>query len=68
MDSIDIAAMSTILSQEKIQQQASISVMKIAMDTGKTQANDMVEMMQESSKNMEQSVNPNLGGDIDIRV
>lgn len=58
MDSIDIAAMSTILSQEKIQQQASISVMKIAMDTGKTQANDMVEMMQESSKNMEQSVNP----------
>ncbi|MBZ2174848.1 YjfB family protein [Schnuerera sp. xch1] len=63
-----IATMSTTLSQAKIQQQASISVMKMAMDTGKTQMNDMVQMMQESTKTMEQSVQPHLGAKVDIKL
>lgn len=65
---MDIAVMSTMLSQAKLQQQASISVIKMAMDTGKAQANGVVEMMQESSKTMEQSIDPNLGANIDTRV
>ncbi|MDK2804613.1 MAG: hypothetical protein PWR23_1621 [Peptostreptococcaceae bacterium] len=40
---MDIAAMSTMMSQAKVQQQASISVMKMAMDAGQTQMNDMVQ-------------------------
>lgn len=39
---MDIAALSMGLSQMKVAQQASISVMKMAMDSGQTQMNDMV--------------------------
>jgi hypothetical protein len=46
------------LSQMKVAQQASISVMKMAMDAGQTQMNDMVQMVQENTKTMEQSVSP----------
>ncbi|MCR1971701.1 YjfB family protein [Clostridium cochlearium] len=38
---MDIAAMSTMMSQAKVQQQASLSVMKMAMDAGKTEMNEM---------------------------
>jgi hypothetical protein len=65
---MDIAAMSTMLSQAKVQQQASISVMKMAMDTGKTQMNDMVQMVQQNTKMMEQSVTPHLGSNLDIKL
>jgi len=65
---MDIAALSTGLSQMKIAQEASLSVMKMAMNTSKTQMNHMVEMMQDNAKMMELSVNPNLGATIDVRV
>ncbi len=65
---MDIAAMATTLSQAKVAQQASISVLKMAMDTGKVQMNDMVQMVQANTRTMEQSVNPNLGKSIDISV
>ncbi len=65
---MDIAAMSSVLSQAKVAQQASISVLKMAMDTGKVQMNDMVHMVQENTRMMEQSVNPNVGKNIDIGV
>lgn len=68
VDILDIAAMSTILSQVRIKEQASISVMKMAMNTSKTQMNHMVEMMQDNAKMTELSVNPNLGATIDVRV
>jgi ribosomal protein L21 len=55
---MDIAALSMGLSQMKVAQQASISVMKMAMDAGQTQMNDMVQMVQENTKTMEQSVSP----------
>lgn len=63
---MDIAAMSIILNQAKVQQQVSISVIKMAMNTGRTQMNDMVQMIQENTKIMEQSLNPHIGGNIDI--
>lgn len=65
---MDIAAMSTMISQAKVQQQASISVMKMAMNVGKSQMNDMVEMAQQNIRMMEQSVNPHIGGKLDIKL
>ncbi|MEW9124846.1 MAG: YjfB family protein [Thermotaleaceae bacterium] len=65
---MDIAALSMSLSQMKVAQQASISVMKLAMDAGQTQMNDMVPMVQENTKMMEQSVNPHLGKNLDISL
>lgn len=65
---MDIAALSMGLSQMKVAQQASISVMKMAMDTGKTQMNDMVQMVQQNTKMMEQSVTPHLGSNLDIKL
>lgn len=65
---MDIAALSTGLSQMKIAQEASLSVMKMAMNTSKTQMNHMVEIMQVNARMMELSVNPNLGATIDVRV
>jgi len=56
---MDIAALSMGLSQMKIAQQASISAMKMAMDTAKVQTADLTKML-------EQSVNPHIGGNIDI--
>jgi len=38
------------------------------MDTAKVQTMDLTKMMEVNTKIMEQSVNPNLGGNIDIRL
>lgn len=65
---MDIAAMSTMLSQSRIQQQASLSVLKLSMDSAKVQAQNMADMLQQSTKAMELSVNPYLGGNIDIKL
>ncbi|NLT94820.1 MAG: putative motility protein [Clostridia bacterium] len=65
---MDIAAMSVILSQTKIQQQANISVMKTAMDTGERQMNDLIQMLEQNTKLMELSVQPFLGKNIDIMI
>ncbi len=65
---MDIAALSTGLSQIKIAQQASISVMKMAMNAGQTQMNDMVQMVQENTKIMEQSVQSHIGANLDIKL
>ncbi len=58
---MDIAALSMGLSQMKVAQQASISVMKIAMDNAKVQTADLTKMM-------EQSISPHVGGNIDIKL
>ncbi len=67
-DIMDIAAMSVMLNQAKVVQQASISVLKMAIDTGKTQMNDIVQIVQENTKMMEQSINPHLGKNIDVNL
>ena len=58
---MDIAALSIGISQMKLAQQVSVSVAKLAMDSAKGQANDMV-------KALELSVQPHLGGNIDLKV
>lgn len=65
---MDIAALSTGLSQMKIAQEASVSIMKMAMDTAKVQAIDLTQILEANTKIMEQSINPHIGGNIDIRL
>lgn len=65
---MDIAALSMNLSQMKVAQQASISVMKMAMDTAEVQATDLTQMLEVNTKIMEQSINSHLGKIIDIRL
>lgn len=65
---MDIAALSMSLCQVQVAQQASISVMKMAMDTVEVQAVDITQMLEANTRIMEQSINPKLGGNIDIRL
>ena len=62
---MDIAALSVVLNNSKIADQAGVQVMKLAMDTAASQSKaltaDMVQLMQ-------QSVQPHLGGNVDIKV
>jgi len=58
---MDIAALSTGMSQMKLAQAVSLSVAKLSMDTAKVQSDEMV-------KALEQSVQPHLGGSIDLRL
>lgn len=58
---MDIAALSMGLSQMQVAQEASVSVMKMALDTATSQTNDLTKMM-------EQATSPHLGASIDIRL
>lgn len=61
---MDIAALSIMLSQSNVQQQAGISVMKRAMGAATEQADLFTEMV----KSMERSIQPYLGGNVDVQV
>ncbi|OEF97731.1 YjfB family protein [Desulfuribacillus alkaliarsenatis] len=70
---MDVAKMSMSLSQMQLQQDASMAVMKMAMDTAMTQTADITDLLESSMKTidpnvkaMEQSVQPHLGGNIDL--
>ena len=65
---MDIAALSMSLSQSKVQQQAGLSVMKLAMDTARIQGAQMAELAAQTAKTMELSVQPHLGAGLDIRA
>lgn len=65
---MDIAALSMNLSQMKVAQEASVSVLKMAMDSMKGQSFDLTQMLEVNTKMMEQSVNPYIGGNIDISI
>jgi hypothetical protein len=58
--------MSMVMSQSNLMQDASLSVMRIAMDTAQIQATNMTEMLSQSSA-VQRSVQPHLGGSVDIR-
>ena len=66
---MDIAALSMGLSQMKVSQEASISVMKMAMDTAKGQASDLASMLESSTTKLsDNSLTPHLGRNIDTNV
>ncbi|AKC63493.1 putative motility protein [Clostridium botulinum] len=57
---MDIGGLSTALNQGKLAQAVSLSLMKITMNTSKENAVQMTEMIKES-------VNPNIGQNIDLK-
>lgn len=59
---MDIAELSMVMSQSKVQQDADIAVMKMAMDTGKETSTQMTEMINNIA------VDSNLGNHIDVSV
>ena len=58
---MDIAALSMALSQMNVRQEAGISVMKKSMDQAEMSEDNMVKML-------EQSVQPHIGGTVDLRL
>lgn len=65
---MDIAALSTSLSNIKLHQQIDVSVLKMAMDTSEVQSAELLKMLEVNTQMMEQMMNPHLGGNIDIRA
>ena len=65
---MDIPALSISLNQMKGQLQASTSIMKMAMTTAKDQSIGLLKMLETNTKLMEQSVNPHIGGNVDIKL
>lgn len=65
---MDIAALSMVLSQMKVKQEASISVIKMAMDQGTSQVADLTKMLDANTKMMEQSVDPHVAAILDITL
>ncbi|OFI06491.1 hypothetical protein CLOACE_09910 [Clostridium acetireducens DSM 10703] len=59
---MDIAGLSIAMNQSKVQQDASLALMKMAMNTGKETAAQMTEMIEECC------VNPNVGQHLDVRA
>ncbi|WP_377887319.1 YjfB family protein [Alkalihalobacillus sp. R86527] len=57
---MDIAALSMVLNQAKVQQQVSVSLTKTAMNQAQENSNGLVKMM-------EQAAQPHLGGSIDVK-
>ena len=65
---MDIAALSVMMNQGQVQQQAGVSVMKMAMNVASTQGQMMTALLGETTKSMELSVQPHLGASVDVRV
>lgn len=57
---MDIAALSMVLSQMNVRQDASVSLMKKSMDQAETNGESVVKML-------EQSAQPHLGGTVDLK-
>lgn len=63
---MDIAGLSSALSIASLQSQVGVAVISKAMDTNETLGQGLVEMIDAAA--MEQSVNPNVGSNFDIRI
>lgn len=63
---MDIAGVSMALSGISTQSQVSTAVLSKAMDTNETLGEGLVQMLDAAA--MEQSVNPTVGGNFDMRV
>lgn len=61
VNSVDIAAASMLLSQNQVQTQVGIQVLQKAMDVSEVQSQGLINML-------EQSVQPHLGGNIDMKI
>ena len=59
---MDIGALSMIMSQSRVQESAGIAVMKMAMNTGKENATQMTDIMENVA------VDSNVGQNLDVRA
>jgi hypothetical protein len=62
---MDIAAVSVIMSQTQVQQSASMSVMKMAMQTAQQEAVDLVQALNSTSA-VQAAAQPHLGTKLDV--
>jgi flagellin-like hook-associated protein FlgL len=66
---MDIAFISMALSQNQVQQQASMSVMKMAMGIAEQQGEAIQRLMSTSDVTaIQHSAQPHLGGNIDLKI
>ncbi|QQZ10285.1 YjfB family protein [Heyndrickxia vini] len=66
---MDIALMSMALSQSQVQQQASISVMKMAMGNAEQQGEALQKLLGTTDPSVIQhAAQPHLGGNIDLKL
>ena len=63
---MDIAGLSMAMSTNQVQTQVSTAVLSKSMDTLETPGQGMVAMIDAAA--MEQSVNPHVGGNFDVRI
>lgn len=63
---MDIAGLSTDLNMLEIQSKVGTAVLSKAMDTNETLGAGLVEMIDAAA--MERSVNPAVGGNVDLRI
>ena len=63
---MDIAALSIGLSQGNLARQVGVSVMKMGKESAEAEAAALIQMMQETTKIMDQIAAPHLGANIDI--
>jgi len=65
---MDIALMSMALSQSQVQQQASMSVMKMAMGNAEQQGDALQKLMSTTDASaIQRAAQPHLGGNIDLK-
>jgi len=62
---LDIAALSTVMKQAQVKQQASLSVMKSAMSTAEMNGAALIDMLNNSTT--QQAPHPYLGNQIDVK-
>lgn len=66
---MDIALLSMSLSQSRVQQQASLSVMKMAMNQAQAGAEGLAQLLASADvAKIQHAAQPHLGGNLDIRV
>jgi len=65
---MDIAAQSVNLSQVQLQQAVGTAVLKMALDTGRENADMLTWALTDSTKVLEHSVRPHLGTKLDVTV
>ncbi|MED3998566.1 YjfB family protein [Priestia aryabhattai] len=66
---MDIALMSMSLNPGRVQQQASLSVMKMALGNAKQQGEAVQELISNSNvKALQQAAQPHLGRNIDLKL
>ncbi|NLM13960.1 MAG: putative motility protein [Epulopiscium sp.] len=65
---MDIAALSSAMSMQQLGLNVSIAVMNLAKDQIAVQSQQMIQMLQTSTSAIELSINPHVGGSIDIKL